>query len=184
VRMHKRQVWMKLLQKQSLTKCQRGDLVGYGGESGDSGLYIASVGSPSERCNNFVRTRAAMGTCRHVESIRTVLLTVRPVVAARVLTKAGPVRTIGLHSVQTPREYRPDPLSVRTAIDTVRTPIDTVRTPIDTVRTLHTESEKLRKIHRNQIFQVSFRIPMYKPLITQLESISILNKDIKRELRN
>jgi hypothetical protein len=58
---------MELLQKhqkQSLTKCQRGDLVGYGGESGDSGVYIASVGSPFGRCINVVRTRAALGTSR------------------------------------------------------------------------------------------------------------------------
>jgi len=85
-------------QKQSLTKCQRGDLVGYGGESGDSGVYIASVGSPSGQCINVVRTRAALGTSRQVARVRTVLLTVRPVVAARVRTQAGPVRTIGLHS--------------------------------------------------------------------------------------
>jgi hypothetical protein len=84
--MHKIKVGMKLLrkhQKQSLTKCQRGDLVGYGGESGDSGVYIASVGSPSRRCNNFVWTCAALGTYRQVVRVRTVLLTVRPVVAAR-----------------------------------------------------------------------------------------------------
>jgi hypothetical protein len=36
-------------QKQSLTKFQRGDLVGYGGESGDFEVCIASVGSPTGR---------------------------------------------------------------------------------------------------------------------------------------
>jgi hypothetical protein len=72
--------------------------VGYGGESGDSGVYIASVGSPSGRCINVVQTRAALGTSRQVARVWTVLLTVRPVVAARILTEAGPVRTIGLHS--------------------------------------------------------------------------------------
>jgi hypothetical protein len=41
-------------------KHQKGDLVGYGGESGDSGVYIASVGSPSGRCINVVQTRAAL----------------------------------------------------------------------------------------------------------------------------
>jgi hypothetical protein len=107
-------------QKQSLTKCQRGDLVGYGGESGESGVYIASVGSPSGRCINVVQTRAALGTSKQVARVRTVLLTVRPEVAARVRTQAGPVRT--------PRKYRPDHLSVRT--------------PIETVWTLHTETSE------------------------------------------
>jgi len=68
------------------------------GENGDSGVYIASVGSPSGRCSNFVRTRAALGTSRQVARVQTVLLTVPPVVAARVRTQAGLVRTIGLHS--------------------------------------------------------------------------------------
>jgi hypothetical protein len=61
-------------------------------------LYIASMGSPSGRSIYIVRTRAALGTCGQVARIRTVLLTVRPVVAASVLTQTGPVWTIGLHS--------------------------------------------------------------------------------------
>jgi hypothetical protein len=72
--------------------------VGCGGESGDSGVYIASVGSPSGLCNNFVRTCAALGTCGQVAHVWTVLLTVWPVVTVLVRTQAGPVWTIGLHS--------------------------------------------------------------------------------------
>jgi len=64
-----------------------------------SRVYIASVGSPSGRYINIVRTRAALGTSRQV---------------ARVWTQSGPVRTIGLHS-------RPDHLSVWMSIETVRT---------------------------------------------------------------
>jgi hypothetical protein len=101
VRMHKKTSRDEITpkyQKQSLTKCQRGDSVGYGGESGDSGVYITSVRSPSGRCNNFIRTRAALGTCGQVARVQTVLLTVLPVVAARVWMQVGPVRMIGLHS--------------------------------------------------------------------------------------
>jgi hypothetical protein len=70
------------------------------GVNGDSGVYIASVGSPSGWCNNFVRTRAALGTSRQVVRVLTVLLTVHPMDAVRVRTQAGLVRT--------PREYRSD----------------------------------------------------------------------------
>jgi hypothetical protein len=72
------------------------------------GIYIASMGSPSGRCNNFVRTRAALGTCGQVARVWMVLLTVRPVVAARVRTQSGPVRTIGLHSRPDSNGDRPD----------------------------------------------------------------------------
>jgi hypothetical protein len=61
-------------------------------------VYLASVGSPSGRSINVVRTRVALGTCGQVTRVRTVLLTVRPVVAVSVRTQPGPVRTIGLHS--------------------------------------------------------------------------------------
>jgi hypothetical protein len=54
------------------------------GVNGDSEVYIASVGPFSGRCNNFVRTRVALGTSRRVARVRTVVLTVCPVVAARV----------------------------------------------------------------------------------------------------
>jgi hypothetical protein len=63
-------------------------------------VYIASVGSPSGWSIYIVQTRAALGTCGHVAHVRTVLLTVRPVVAVSVRTQTGPVRT--------PKEYRPD----------------------------------------------------------------------------
>jgi hypothetical protein len=96
------------------------------GENGDSRVYIASVGSPSERCNNFVQTRAALGTSRQVARVRTVLLTVHPVVAARIRTQASLVRTIGLHS-------RPDSKRVPSGLLSVWT-------PIETIRTLHTET--------------------------------------------
>jgi hypothetical protein len=56
-----------------------------------AGEFIATVGSPSGRSIYVVWTRAAMGTCGQVTRVRTVLLTVRPVVAAC-------VRTIGLHT--------------------------------------------------------------------------------------
>jgi hypothetical protein len=61
-------------------------------------VYIASVGSPSGRSIYIVLTRAALGTSGQVARVRTVLLTVRPVVAASVRTQPGTVRTIGLHS--------------------------------------------------------------------------------------
>jgi hypothetical protein len=53
---------------------------------------------PVGQCINVVRTRAALGTSRQVARVQTVLLTVRPVVAARVRMQIGPVRTIGLYS--------------------------------------------------------------------------------------
>jgi hypothetical protein len=145
--MHKRQVRMKLLQKhqnQSLTKCQKGDLVGYGGESGDSGVYIASVGSPFGRCNKFVLTRAALGTCGKVARVRTVLLTVHPVVAARIRTQSSPVRTIGLYS----------------RLDSKRIPSGPLIRPYvnrDRPDAPHWNNRKLRKIHRNQIFPSQFQ---------------------------
>jgi hypothetical protein len=73
-----------------------------------SGVYIASVGSPSGRCINIVRTRAALGTSREVAHVRTVLLTVRPVVAAHARTQAGPGGRLGFILFRTPREYRLD----------------------------------------------------------------------------
>jgi hypothetical protein len=63
-------------------------------------VYIASVGSSFGRSIYVVRTCAALGTCEQVTRVRTVLLTVRPVVAASVRTQTGPVRT--------PKEYLPD----------------------------------------------------------------------------
>jgi hypothetical protein len=63
-----------------------------------AGVFIDTVGSPSGRSINVVRTRAALGTCGQVPRVQTVLLTVRPVVAACVRTQSGPVRTIGLHT--------------------------------------------------------------------------------------
>jgi hypothetical protein len=44
--------------------------------------FIATMGSLSGRSINVVRTRAALGTCGQVVRVQTVLLTVRPVVAA------------------------------------------------------------------------------------------------------
>jgi hypothetical protein len=49
-------------------------------------------------CGVPVRTRAALGTCGQVACVRTVLLTVCPVVTACVRTQSGPVQTIGLHT--------------------------------------------------------------------------------------
>jgi hypothetical protein len=55
----KRHKWMILLQKHQtklLTKSQKVDFVGYG-ENGRTGLFIASVGHPSGRSFQDVRTR-------------------------------------------------------------------------------------------------------------------------------
>jgi hypothetical protein len=67
--------------------------VGYGGERDDSGVYIASVGSPSGGRINVVRTRAALGTSRQVARVRTVLLTVRLVVVTSVHTIGLPFKS-------------------------------------------------------------------------------------------
>jgi hypothetical protein len=69
--------------------------VGYGGENGDFGVYIASVGSLSRRCINVVQMRAALGTCGQVAHVR---------------TQAGPVRTIGLHSRPDSKRVPSEPL--------------------------------------------------------------------------
>jgi hypothetical protein len=74
-------------------------------------VYIASVGFPSGRTIYVVQTRAALGTCGQVTRIRTVLLTVRPVVAASVRTQTGPVRTIGLHSLLDSKRVPSEPLT-------------------------------------------------------------------------
>jgi hypothetical protein len=63
-----------------------------------AGEFIATMGSPSGRSIYVVRTSAALGTCGQVALVRTVLITVRLVVAAYVRTQSGPVRTIGLHT--------------------------------------------------------------------------------------
>jgi hypothetical protein len=82
--------------------------VGYGEKMWSTEVYIASVGSPFGRSIYIVRTGAALGTYGQVARVRTVLLTVRPVVAASVRTQTGPVRTMGSIPVRTPKEYRLD----------------------------------------------------------------------------
>jgi hypothetical protein len=46
--------------------------VGYGGESGEQGVFIASVGSPTRRYFDDVRTRAASERSRLVACVRTI----------------------------------------------------------------------------------------------------------------
>jgi hypothetical protein len=73
-------------------------------------VYIASVGSPFGRSIYVVRTNAALGTCGQVARVRTVLLTVRPVVTASIRNQTSPVRTIGLHSRPDSKRVLSEPL--------------------------------------------------------------------------
>jgi hypothetical protein len=75
-----------------------------------AGEFIATVGSPFGRSIYVVRTRVALGTCGKVARVWTVLLTVRPVVAACVRTQSGPVWMIGLHTNRDSKRVLSGPL--------------------------------------------------------------------------
>jgi hypothetical protein len=64
----------------------------------------------SGRCIKVVGTRTALGTSGQVARVRTVLLIVRPEVAASVRTQAGPVQMIGLHSRPNSNRVSSEPL--------------------------------------------------------------------------
>jgi hypothetical protein len=54
---HKGMILLQKHQRKLLTKSQKVDLVGYGGENDRTGLFIASVGHTSGRSFQDVRTR-------------------------------------------------------------------------------------------------------------------------------
>jgi hypothetical protein len=87
--MHKETNWDKITPKAENNYSQepkREKIVWGMGENAAAWDYIASVGSPSGRCINVVRTRATLGTSRQVAHVWTVLLIVRPMVAASIRT--------------------------------------------------------------------------------------------------
>jgi hypothetical protein len=57
--------------KNVLTRCQGENFVGYGGRKRRSGQFIASVGYPSGRCFDDVRTRVALERSKTVTHVRT-----------------------------------------------------------------------------------------------------------------
>jgi hypothetical protein len=69
------------------------------------GAFIEPVGSSSRRCINAVETRIALETSGQVVRVRTGKLTVRPLVATRIQTKAEPSGRLNSTCPDTKRDH-------------------------------------------------------------------------------
>jgi hypothetical protein len=140
---------------QKTHKLSKKGFCGVGWSERQSDIYIASVGPQSGRYIDVVRTRAASERSRLVTRVRTINFNCPPDTGSvRLDVKQLLSERLSSISVRTSGNYLPD-------------------APHWNIRKIEENSQK------SNFSQVSFRTRMYKPLITQSESISILNRDIK-----